>query len=103
MSCKTKVLRVLWNESKVYTLLAVHHNSIHKIELIKTDSASSDRADETALQQADVVIIDIDVREYIGQNGSQHISSVEELFNTAGIHTFDNSLFAFGTFTIDGF
>ena len=28
---------------------------------------------------------------------------LEELFNTAGIHTFDNSLFAFGTFTIDGF
>ena len=90
------------HEGEVHTLLTVHHDGVHEVVFIETDGPTTDGADEAALQEPDVIIVDIDIGEDVGQDGSQHVSRIEKLLNTAGIHTFDDGFFAFGTFAVDG-
>lgn len=40
--------------------------------------------------------------EYVRKDGPQHVSGVEELFDTSGVHAFDDGLFALGAFTENG-
>ena len=70
MSCETEVLRVLRHEGEVHALLLVHHEGIHQVELIEADGSASDRAYEAALQQADVIVVDIDVGKDIGKDST---------------------------------
>ncbi len=102
MPGKAEVLRVLGHESEVHTLLLVHRKRIHKVELIETDGSAPDRADKTALQQADIIVVDVDIGEYIGKDGAQHIARIEELLDAVGVHAFDNGFLAFGTLAVDG-
>ena len=82
--------------------LLVHHERVHEVELVEADGSASDGADEAALQQADVVIVDVDVGKDVGEDRAQHIACIEEFFDAAGVHTLDNGLFAFGILTVDG-
>ena len=102
MPRETEVLRVLRNESQMDALLLVHHECVHQIVLIEADGSATDGADEAALQQPDVVVVDVDVGEYVRKDGPQHVSGVEELFDTSGVHAFDDGLFALGAFTENG-
>ena len=86
----------------MHTLLTVHHDGVHEVVFIETDGPTTDRADEAALQEPDVIVVDIDIGEDIGQDGSQHVSRIEKFLDTAGVHTLDDGLFAFGTFAVDG-
>ena len=70
MSRETEVLRVLRHEGEVHALLLVHHEGVHQVELIKADGSASDRAYETALQQADVIVVDVDVGKDIGKDST---------------------------------
>ena len=99
---ETEVLRVLRNESQMHALLLVHHECVHQIVLVEADGSATDGADEAALQQPDVVVVDVDVGEYVRKDGPQHVSGVEELFDTSGVHAFDDGLFALGAFTENG-
>ena len=99
---ETEVLWVLGNEGEVHALLPIHHERVHQVVFVEADGSAADGADEAALQQADVVVIDVDVGKYVRKDGPQHVSGVEELFDTGGVHTFDDGLFAFGAFTENG-
>jgi len=70
MSRETEVLRVLRHEGEVYALLLVHHEGVHQVELIEADGSASDRAYEAALQQADVIVVDVDVGKDIGKDST---------------------------------
>ena len=95
---EAKVLRVLRNESEMHAFLLVYHERVHQIVFVEADGSAADGADEAALQQSDVVVVDVDVGEYVRKDGPQHVSGVEELLDAGRIHTFDNSLFALGVF-----
>ena len=47
--------------------------------------------------------VDIDMGGAIGATGivPRHVSRIEKLLYTAGIHTFDDGFFAFGIFAVD--
>ena len=75
--------------------MLVHHERVHEVELVEADGSASDGADEAALQQADVVIVDVDVGKDVGEDRAQHIACIEEFFDAAGVHTLDNGLFRF--------
>ena len=70
MSRETEVLRVLRHEGEVHALLFVHHEGVHQVELIEADGSASDRAYEAALQQADVIVIDVDIGKDIGKDST---------------------------------
>jgi len=99
---EAEVLRVLGYEGEVHAFLLVHHEGVHQVELIEADGSASDRADEAALQQADIVVVDVDVGEHVGEDGAQHIARIEEFFDTVGVHSLDDGLLALGTFAVDG-
>ena len=82
MSGKAKVLRILRYKSQVHTLLFVHHQGIHQIIFVESNGSPTDGAHKTALQQTDIIIVDINVRKDIIQDSTQHIAGIEELFDT---------------------
>ncbi len=98
MPREAEVLRVLRNESEMHAFLLVYHERVHQIVFVEADGSAADGADEAALQQPDVVVVDVDVGEYVREDSPQHVSGVEELLDAGRIHTFDNSLFALGVF-----
>ena len=102
VSGEAEVLRVLRHEGEVHALAAVHHERVHEVELVEADGPASDGADEASLQQAYVVIVDVDVGEDVGQYRAQHIAGVEELFDAGGVDAFDDGLLALGVFAVDG-
>ena len=61
MACKAEVLRIVGDERQVYTFMLVYHECIHQVISVERDGSSPDGAYEAALQQADVVVVDIDV------------------------------------------
>ena len=78
MSGESEVLRVLWNKREVYTFVFVYHHGIHQVELIERDGPASDGTYKTALQQTDIIIVDIDIGKYIVKDSTQHITGREE-------------------------
>ena len=82
MACKAEVLRIVGDERQVYTFMLVYHECIHQVISVERDGSSPDGAYEAALQQADVVVVDVDVRENIVQDRTQHVARTEEFFNT---------------------
>ena len=74
VSGESEVLRVLWDEGEMHAFIFIHHHSIHQVEFIERDGSASDWTYETALQQADIIIIDIDIGKYIIEDSTQHIT-----------------------------
>ena len=102
MPREAEVLWVLWHEGEVDALCAIYLNGIFQIILVESDGTTSYRADKLALQQAYVIVVDVDVREYIRQDGTHHIARAEELIYTRGVHAFDDGLLTLRRLAIDG-
>ena len=102
MACKAEVLRIVGDERQVYTFMLVYHECIHQVISVERDGSSPDGAYEAALQQADVVVVDVDVRENIVQDRTQHVARTEEFFNTRRVHTFDDGFLAAWILAVDG-
>ena len=86
----------------MYAFALVHHQRVHQVVFIERDGIVADRAYESLLEQPDVIIINVDVGKNILQNSPQHVSCGEKLFDTIGVLSFDNGLFAFGIFPENG-
>ena len=99
---EAKVLRVLWHEGQMDATLLVHHDGVHQIIFIEGDGSLTDGADKAALQQADVIIVDVYVAEDVVEDGAQHVARTEELFNTGGVHTLDDGFLTPRLFAEDG-
>ena len=86
----------------MYAFALVYHQRIHQIVLIKGNGIVADRTYETLLEQPDVIVVDVDICKNVLQHSPQHVSRREKLFDTVGILSFDDGLFAFRVFPEDG-
>ena len=79
----------------------MHHHGVLQIIFVEGDASAPDGAGEVALQQADVVLVDVDVGEHIVEDGAQHVARVKKLLDTCRVHALDDCLLTLGVFAVD--
>ncbi len=103
-SREAKVLRVLRQESQLDALVAVHHQGIHDIILVKGNGVGGrKRAGEVALQQVDGVVVDVHVREEALQHGGHDVAGGEQLVQAFGVRAAHEVALRLGLFPVDVF
>lgn len=86
----------------MHALLPIHHERVHQVVFVEADSSAADGADEAALQQPDVVVVDVDVGEYVRKDGPSMSPVLKNSSIPVEFIRFDDGLFALGVFTENG-
>ena len=98
---ETHVLLVVGQEVEVDARVTLDGECILDVVAIETDTLVADRRDEGILQQADMVLIEVDVREDILQDGIDDVTRLEQMVDTLGGLSHDDGLLRAGVTTID--
>ena len=79
LTAKAEVLLIVGHEIKVYAAVLTHVDGVGNIETIELNGITADGAAELMTQQQDVVIVDVDIREYVAHHGCQDVSRLEQV------------------------
>ena len=86
---------------KVKTLVPVNIDSIFDIETVEADSILADGRGERVLEESHLIIVDIDIGEYVLEGGGEDITRLKEVVDTGSILSFDDALLIMRTLAID--
>ena len=89
---ETEVLRVGRDELEVIAEVTLHIDGVLQIEVVEGDSRSADRRRERILEQAHIVVIDIDIGENFLQGGVENFTRLDHLSDTIALLTLDDIL-----------
>ena len=101
MSAESEILWVVGEEIHQYTAVLSDIRGVCEIEMIEGDGILADRRRERILQQAHLIIIDIDIGEHILHGGVQDITRLEEVIDTVGGLSLYDTLLIMRVFTVE--
>ena len=101
VASETHVLLVVGQEVEMDARVTLNGERILDVVAIETDTFIADRRDEGILQQADMVLIEVDVREDILQDGIDDVTSLEQMVDPLGGLSHDDGLLRARVTTID--
>ena len=100
-SPKTKVLLVVGGELKVVAEVAAYVDGVLDIVAIKGDGILADGTGEGVLQQAHLVVVDVDIGEDVLEHCVEDVARLNQLVDTLALLTEDNVFRRLGTLAED--
>ena len=100
-STESKILTVGWNKLQMIAEIALYINRILYIIMVEGNGCSADRRRERILQEAHIIIVDIDIGKYILENGIDDFTRLNHLSDTIALLTLDNIFLALWILAVD--
>ena len=101
-SGEAEVLGIVGREVYLVALVLIDHERVGQVVAVETDGLlGGDGADEGVLQEADVLLVDIDVGEAVGKHAVDDVARIDEVVDALVALTEDDGLLGLGVAAVD--
>ena len=99
---KAHILRVVGREVHADAAVGAHLEGVdNEIAVEAYGAAAAERTGEVVLEEADVVVEDVDIGEHIAQHGGEYVAGAEKAVDTHAAVTGDDALLGGGTAAVE--
>ena len=100
LTAEAEVLLIVGREVQVYAAVVAHEDGVLYVVAVELYGILADRTGERILEQAYVVLVDVDVGKHVAQDGGQDVTRLKQVVDTHRVLSLDDALLCMGVFAV---